>query len=161
MPMSYPFFGNPLASLAMPLAVSEAVQSVQAPSSSSSVQPNNGNDKKRSTSSKRDAIQDLLWVTSLLDGFGFGSAGLPAGSQPDRMNKSTGSKPAAESGSSKTEANNPAASNDNQQKQTSNKSSPTPENGQAARASEHQGNGKSTHDEASEESGMQIFHFLL
>ena len=77
------------------------------------------------------------------------------------MNKSTGSKPAAESGSSKTEANNPAASNDNQQKQTSNKSTQTPENGQAARASEHHGNGKSTHDEASEESGMQIFHFLL
>ena len=39
------------------------------------------------------------------------------------MNKSTGSKPAAESGSSKTEANNPAASNDNQQ-QSTNKSTP-------------------------------------
>ena len=82
------------------------------------------------------AIQDLLRAASLLGGFGF----------------STSSKAPAESGSSsKTEAN-PAS--DNQQQQTS--KTPTPENGQTARASEHRGNGKSTHDEASEDSGMQI-----
>ena len=96
-----------------------------------------------------DAIQDLLRAASLLGGFGFSSAaGLPAGP----TSKSTSSKAPAESGSSsKTEAN-PAS--DNQQQQTS--KTPTPENGQTARASEHRGNGKSTHDEASEDSGMQI-----
>ncbi len=105
------------------------------------------------------AIQDLLRAASLLGGFGFGAgalSGLPTGSQPSGKSSSTPHKTTDHSGASKTESN-PASKTNNDQ-QSSNKSTPTPENGQA-RTSDHRGNGKSTHDEASEESGTSFFFF--
>jgi hypothetical protein len=57
MAMSYPFFGNPLASLAMPPAMAAAVQSVQSAQSTSSSSPAN-EDKKRS--GKKSAVSPVI-----------------------------------------------------------------------------------------------------
>ena len=63
MAMSYPFFGNPLASLAMPPAMAAAVQSVQSAQSSSSSPANE--DKKRS-GKKSTAVSRLIIIKSIL-----------------------------------------------------------------------------------------------
>lgn len=123
---------------------------------------NSGN--QAAGSDANHAIQDLLRAASLLGGFGFGAGPLAGLSQPANTpattKSNTPSKSATDSGSSKID---PSPANKNNEP-TSNKSTPTPENGQARSSDSHlRGNGKSSHDDtpASDDSGEFLFLLSL